>query len=564
MTSLPTPDRHGGRFTAALLALTCSLPTAAFELVLKTGDPAPQIGTAGYTVESFVEPPSIVGSEDGRSSYAVFHITIAGPGVTAANSRVIYRWSRSDGLVRVARGGDSIVFPDGTRVLTFLESPIASELGAVAYTAQMDDGRRGLVLWRPAAPPLGVARVGQSVVIACDALAGGPCGPVSGTLGTLPTFADRKGMVFIAQTSAGTRRHLLAFRGVVQNTGGFGTPDALWYREVVDDGLAGTLVNLSNSLRKANGLGAGNIYFDDFTDLAFCDADTLLGLATVSQGAPFVVYRFAANGNHVPLGRDYAPDMVPRRDLHCLGSSGAYAGGLSSASFDGVVANKGVWLVDTVAGTQSQVYSNTVTPAPEPVGATLGIPLGQAQTIVFTADLFELGSVFAARMIGTAANGRAGIYVGLPGGPLEPLVYETQVLPGGPEVVDRIWSIAVDFYGDVLAHLRLADQRQAIRLFAQGLGASLPVLTAGESIEIAPGDLRTLVSFWQLGGTFGADPVVTGVGLDGLQGAFSYNGDAVLLAYYAASASAPAGSAIVAAYLEQPLFADGFENPPPP
>jgi len=552
------PDRIR-RFPIVLLALVACGSASAFEVIIRIGDPAPQIGTSGYTIESFVEPPSIISGSGPDSGYSVFHVTIAGPGVDANNSHVIYRWSRGVGLVRVARGGDSIVFPDGTRILTILESPLASVYGAVAYTSQLDDGRRGLVLWRPGVPSLGIARVGQSVVIPCDALAGGPCGPVAGTLGNLPTFADRKGMAFVSEFDLlGILRHQFAFRGVVQDTGGFGTPDALWYRELRENDIAGTLLNLSNSLRKAEGLGANNIYFDDFTDLSFCTASYLLGLATVSRDAPFVVYRFRETGVHTPLGRDYAPDMVPRRDLHCVGATGSYLGGLSNAPFDGVVANKGAWLVDTATAVQSQVYSNTVTPAPAPAGATLGVPLGQAPDI-----LRGGGSVFAARLIGSAANGRIGIYRGAPGSTLVPLIHETESLPGQSQVVDRIWSVAVDVFGLALVHLRLVDQRQAIRLVGTLPGDSRAVLASGDSITVAPGDVRTLTSFWLLGGTFGTDPVVTGYGGDGLQGAFARNGDAVLVAYYAASSGAPAGAAMVAAQLSVPLFADGFEDPPP-
>jgi hypothetical protein len=559
MTVRTPPPVRACRIPILLWILAACPSATALDVILRIGDPAPQIGTGGYTIESFVEPPSIVSDFTRDSGYAVFHVTIAGSGVVANNSHVIYRWSRGSGLQRVARGGDSIVFPDGTRVLTILESPMAARYGAVAYTSQMDDGRRGLVLWRPGVPPLGIARVGQGVVIPCDALAGGPCGPVAGTLGSLPTFADRKGLVFVSESDLlGIRRHHLAFRGVVQNTGGFGTPDALWYRELSEGNNAGTLLNLSNSLRKAEGLGATNVYFDDFTDLSFCSASFLLGLATVSRDAPFVVYRFRETGMHTPLGRDYAPDMVPRRDLHCGDQTGSYLGGLSGAPFDGVVASKGVWWIDTATAVQSQVYSNTVTPAPAPVGATLGAPLGQAPT-----SMLGDGSVFAARMIGSSANGRAGIYIGAPGFALMPLIYETQVLPDASQVVDRIWSVAVDFYGLALAHLRFADQRQAVRLLSTELSEARTLLTTGDAIMVAPGDVRNLTSFWLLGGTFGNDPVVTGSGKDGLQGAFALNGDAVFVAYYGPSASAPAGAAMVATQISFPLFADGFEDPPP-
>lgn len=541
------------------VGLVASATAAPPEIVLRIGDPAPAIGTAGYTIESLVEPPSIVAASGGDDSYAVFHVTIAGPNVTANNSHVIYRWSRLGGIDRVARGGDTIVFADGTRVLTILESPIASPYGSVAFTAQMNDGQRGLVLWRPSAPPLGVARVGQSVVVTCDALNGGPCGPVAGTLGTLPTFADRKGMVFTATSSAGSVHHTLAFRGVIQNTGGFGTPDALWYRDLVDDGIGGTLDNLANSLQKANGLGFNNVYFDDFTDLAFCYGFGLLGLATVSRDAPYVVYEFSEPGAHVPLGRTYAPDLVPRRDLRCIGATAGYVGGLSNAPLDGVVANKGAWQVALFAATQSQVYSNTVTPAPAPAGATLGTPDGHALALA-PAEL-EIESYFAVNLVGSVANGRSGVYRGRPGGPIFPVIYETETLAGSNDVVDQIWSVAVSGFGYSIAHVRLADQRQLVRLVSPYYtDPDEDVLATGDPITVAPGDVRAVTSFWVLGGSFGANPVLTGDSIDGLQSAFDEDFNAVFIVHYGAAGSAPAGAAIVAVPIEPTLFADGFEG----
>lgn len=541
------------------LGMVATATAAAPEIILRIGDPAPAIGTAGYTIESFVEPPSIVGAAGTDYSFVVFHVTIAGPNVTPNNSHVIYHWWRLGGITRVARGGDTIVFADGTRMLTILESPIASPYGSVAFTAQMSDGQRGLVLWRPSAPPLGVARVGQSVVVTCDALNGGPCGPVAGILGTLPTFADRKGMVFTSDSSAGSIHHTFAFRGVIQNTGGFGTPDALWHRDLVDDGISGTLDNLANSLQKANGLGFNNVYFDDFTDLAFCFGGSLVGLATVSRDAPYVVYEFTQPRNHIPLGRTYAPDLVPRRDLRCIGATAGYAGGLSSAPLDGVVANKGAWQVNTFTATQSQVYSNTVTPAPAPAGAILGTPDGHALALAPEGDL-AVESHFAVNLLGSPANGRSGVYRGKPGGPVFPVIYETETLTGGTDVVDQIWSVAVSAFGYSIAHVRLADQRQLIRLVSPGYGDSEDVLATGDPITVAPGDVRAVTSFWMLGGTFGANPVLTGDSIDGIQSAFDENFNAVLVVYYGASGSAPAGAAIVSVPIEPTLFADGFED----
>ena len=61
------PDRIR-RFPIVLLALVACGSASAFEVIIRIGDPAPQIGTSGYTIESFVEPPSIISGSGPDSS----------------------------------------------------------------------------------------------------------------------------------------------------------------------------------------------------------------------------------------------------------------------------------------------------------------------------------------------------------------------------------------------------------------------------------------------------------------------------------------------------------------
>jgi hypothetical protein len=560
----------GRRFAPGLAVLLLPIlagiarPAGANDLILKIGDPAPHIGTAGYTIDSFVEAPSINGPINGTSAWVVFHVTIAGPNVIAANSHVIYRWSRSTGIEKVARGGEVIVFEDTSqRTLTFLETPMVDEFGWVAFTSQLDDGRRGLVVWSSPTTLRGVAHTGQEVVITCESISGAPCGPAVGTMTTMATFGDRRGAVFAGSTDPffGGTNHRVLFRGAVQATG-FGTPDALWLRDYSEGFPPSPLRNVANSLQKADGTGSNNTYFDDFTDVALCSGFYATGLATVSRDAPFAVYEYDEfDGDHTLITRSHAPDMVPRRDYHCLGSRAAYAGGVSPDPFDGDVTNKGVWLIE--GGGQAPIYLNTIAPAPDISGAVLGIPLGQALASHFG----EAQSVFATRIVGGfATNGRAGIWRSPFGGPIKPVGYESQEV-GIFSFIDRIYTASVSRYGDVVLHLTigsLGPSYEAIRIVS-AYGTASTVLTVGDSIDAGSSGQLVIDGFLTLGAIIGGDtPVVTGGADDGLPSAMSPSGELALVVYTrppaAALAGGPRGAAIMSMLVQPTLFADGFED----
>lgn len=535
--------------TAGLLLWTCStvvlgLPT--INLVLRTGDPAPDI--AGATIASFVEPPSIVESITPGEAYMALHVTIAGPGVTPETSHVIYRWSSETDQVRlIARGGDVVVFQIAGGVvgwnLTFLESPIASATGKVAFTAQTNAPGRGIVMGDPTNID-GLALVGQSVTLSCDSVSGVPCGPVAGTLSTMATFGDRKGAAFATyyEPELDLAEDTVVFRDAVQ-TSAFGVPDALWERSQVLGQLQ-PLNNLSNSLLKADGIDQSMVatYFDDFTDVAITDRE-IYGLATVSRAPGFAIYRYYAAVDHQLLARYHAPDMVPRRDLHVGAGQMSYAGGVTDMPFDGDTSTRGVWMLGTNGSPQQQLYQANVTPAPQFTALdTIGPPIGQA--------LVANGrSVFAANLTGGLYAGTATVWRGSPGQLPELVAYEDQGTPFASPI-EALWTVNANRFGDVAFHVRLADQRQAIFVI-DSRGRFIPVVKSGD--QIVGG--RTIQSFWTLGGTFGADPVVTGAGNDGIQGAFTADGRVAALVTFTT-----AGGAVVVASVPLELFTDGFEG----
>ena len=130
--------------TALLVPLLGALagPAGAqFEVLLKVGDPAPGFG-AGYTVASFVEPPSMA---DLR---VLLLVGVDGPG--SDDPMAIYHWSRSGGLTRVAYTGQTVFFIGGlSRTLTFLESPITDGSTierSVAATTRPGSARRSATI----------------------------------------------------------------------------------------------------------------------------------------------------------------------------------------------------------------------------------------------------------------------------------------------------------------------------------------------------------------------------------------------------------------------------------
>lgn len=549
MKRLAEPITGPRALVAGLLLCASSTASQAIptiDLVLRTGDPAPDL--TGLTIASFVEPPSIVESITPGEAYMALHVTLAGPGITPATSHAIYRWSSETGQVRlIARGGDIVVFhlPGGPVAwdLTFLESPIASANGKVAFTAQTGAPGRGLVMGGPGNVD-GLALVGQAVTLTCESVSGVPCGPVAGTLSTMASFGDRKGAAFATyyEPELDLAEDTVVFRGAVQ-TSAFGVPDALWERSHVLGQLQ-PLNNLSNSLMKADGIDQSMVatYFDDFTDVAIADRE-IFGLATVSRAPGFAIYRYHAAIDHQLLARYHAPDMVPRRDLHVGAGLMSYAGGVTDMPFDGDTSTRGVWMLGTNGSPQQQLYQANVTPAPQfTVLETIGPPLGQA--------LVANGrSVFAANLTGGLYAGTATVWRGSPGQPPELVAYEDQSTPLASPIA-TLWTVNANRFGDVAFHARLADQRQAIFVI-DSRNRFIPVVESGD--QIVGG--RIIQSCWTLGGTFGADPVVTGAGNDGIQGAFTSDGRIAALVTFTT-----AGGAVVVASVPLDLFTDSFEG----
>ncbi len=565
-TARQPPARRGwaDRVAAAFLLLT-GTQVHAFDLVLRIGEPAPGLGQPVPLIENFVEPPSTNESAVDGKPFLVMHVTVAGSGVTAANSHVIYRWSQATGVMKVARGGDLVVFGGGNRALTLLESPIVDALGYVAFTSQLDDGTRGMVVWSPPSTLTAVAKVGEAVTITCQSVSGAPCGPVGGTLSTMATFDQRKAAAFTTfedPVVPGVFRHRVVYRGAVQTMGGFGVPDALWRREVLDGGSAGALVNVANSLQKAPGTTA-QTYFDDFTDVALC-GDSIFGLATVSRDAPFAIYEFDPFGVDHELGvRYHAPDMVPRGSFDCtLPGTVAYTGGVTDMPFDGDVTTKGVWIFDI--NVHVQAYRNTVTAPPDLPDAALGVPLGQA-SVIRGSVLAPVVTVFAARIVGTPLNGSAGIWYRNSLGFLEPVVREGQVVPNFDSVVD-LHAVAVNANTAAALHMQLLNHEV---IWLAGLfGGFTPAFKSGDTFPDGKGGSEIIDSFAILGSAPpGNNLGFTGTGTSGHQGALTSQEELALIVRTRAIAPGarqvkgqPTGAAIVNIAIPSILFADGFEG----
>jgi hypothetical protein len=516
---------------ALLAAVSMSTHVAAIDLILKIGDPAPALG-AGVTIASFLEPPSTSDSGD-----VVFHVTVTGTGVTTSNDEVIYRWYGSSGFDLVAREGDAVSFASGMRTLTFLETPIVDDGGHVAFTSQLDDLKRGMVVWGfPGLPTLKpVVKVGETVTIRCEKTDGSPCTTptASGALATMATFADRKGATF---RSIGPDEHEILFRGSV---GISGSPDSLWRWSGTDSGGVDTEVtSLAGGFEIADGTENGT-YYQGFTDVAACNQ--LVGLVAVSNGAPLANFVFDPDGPpHTLLDRYYTIDTVLRDDLHCYGNHYSYLGGHSDAASDHDQTKRGVFI-----GTD-QLYQATVTSSELP-NHTIGAPLGQT----LTRD-DPPRSVFAANMIGTTYNGKAGVWRKAVGAPTTLLLYELQPLSDPPADVATIWAVHAGGTGVVAFHVLMNDSKQALLGYKNG--SVFKIAAKGDTVPDGAGT-KTIDSFWTLGGAFGSDPVVTGTGADGLTSALNARGEFFFLAYFTS------GAGILKATIDLPdtIFLDGFE-----
>ena len=123
------PDRIR-RFPIVLLALVACGSASAFEVIIRIGDPAPQIGTSGYTIESFVEPPSIISGSGPDSGYSVFHVTIAGPGVVAVDTHALHNRAHALGPESATVGGIHQA-AGGVFLLTHSETVFSWQCGSI-------------------------------------------------------------------------------------------------------------------------------------------------------------------------------------------------------------------------------------------------------------------------------------------------------------------------------------------------------------------------------------------------------------------------------------------------
>ena len=520
-----------------LLGALAAPAGAQFEVILKVGDPAPGFG-AGYTVASFVEPPSM---SDLR---VLLHVAVDGPG--ADDPTAIYHWSRSGGVTRVAYTGQTVFFIGGlSRTLAFLESPI-SDGSTVAFTATLDVGR-GLVTWLPpdAGGPslLGVMKTGDEVVLDCDTVDGDPCPPVVGHVANVPAFTNRVAAAFDS--------FKVFFRATVTPNGG-GSVDSLWLWDV----LADQLRPIANSRQIGDGLPpAPPNFYQSFTNTAVCDSQ-LWGLVNVSQDAPKTVYRFQPGGSsHVLAERNWPPDALPRFDFDCAGGSWGYAGSASPTQGDTSPARRGVWQ-DGV-----QLYSNGVTPAPADLpGTLLGVPRGYSLQFGGATPF----STFAAKLVGGPASGRTGVFAKSGTAPLATVVRELQALPGGTKTIERIYTVHDAPFTDAM-HVQTrtvaGGQLGEAILKLTPSGGPQVVLATGDTIDL-DGQSVVVDAFRVLGRDF-VDTVVLGSGRGHLTAA-SIGRMALVLDYTPVNAagrpSGGPGSGVLQVDIDDLLFRDGFES----
>lgn len=519
---------------SGLVLSALGAPTLAQELALiaQVGDPAPGFAE-GTVITGFSSPPSI---SDG--GFAALHVVVTG-GVSA-----IYRWHRSQPLHLVARGTDSLAFATGMKTLGFLEAPIVGDTGWVAFTATLSDGGRGMVVWRPSGTLYPVAEIGQMVPVPCEDTDFTPCdAPLSGPIATMAAFAERQAAIFRRYPDGG-ERHEILFRGTVTATG---TPEAL-FRWAIDDDGGNEAFSTVVSNRVHNPGGSGTSYFQGFPNLAACGSSRY-ALVTISQLAPLAAIELDPFGAaHVELDRSYTIDGILRTNLHCASGEFGYSGARSTEPSDHTQTKRGVFI-----GAE-QVYFNTATSSGVS-GSTIGAPIGQA----LTHDDPPL-SIFAAGFSGDLA-GKAGVWRGGTSGAPKLMLYETQGFPLPSELVNTIWAVHAGANGGVAAHAQMSTGAQAILRSFSGARHAKRVLRTGATVSDGDGGTMTIDSFWTLGGGFGADPVVTGAGSDGLVSAMNDSGQFVLLINATSTGSLARGGSVARIFAaELGLFADDFES----
>jgi hypothetical protein len=530
--------RLGLRRSMILLALALPGPLAALDLdtVARVGDPAPGFA-GGTTITSFVEPPSI-----NDAGFVALHVT-----VSPSNTHAIYRWHRSQSLQLVARGTDQLAFATGTKTLTFLETPIVDDLGWVAFTATLDDGARGMVVWRPTGTLYPVAEVGQTVSIQCEKTDFTPCtvNPVLGPLQTMATFNDRKAAIFRRHFDV-EEMHELFFAGVVTTSG---SPQGLFRWAIEDDGGSESFASVASTFMHFPG-GSSTSYFNVFSNLAACGSFRY-ALVGVGSNPPLGVIDIDWTGGnaHIAQDRHYTVDLVQRTDLHCVPGDYSFAGARSDVPNDHTQSLRGVFV-----GTDQVYQYGQAAPVPDAL-STLAQPFGQAMTRDAPPR-----SVFATRISGGGYNGKDGVWLGTVAGAVFDLMVETHSLPAPAELVNQIWAVHVGGSGTVAYHLATSVSGQSIVRNSTRLGNPKRVLTAGDVIPDGAGGFATIDSFWTLGGGFG-DPVVTGTGADGLISALNDSGQFALVVFTTPAGSLQLGTATAGVYVaELGLFADDFES----
>jgi hypothetical protein len=412
MATRPLPRSSRRRTLALAVALALAAPLAAvdFEQIVVVGDPAPGF-PGGTVITSLVEPPSI-----NDAGFVVFHVTVTG-GVHA-----IYRWHSTPGLAQVASGSDSLLFATGLKTLSFLETPIVDDLGWVAFTATLDDGARGMVVWSPADALYAVAEVGQTVAIQCEKTDFTPCAvnPVQGPRATMATFNDRKAAIFRRHFDV-EEKHELFSAGTVTAAA---SPQGLFRWAIEDDGGNQSFASVASTMMHYPG-GSSTSYFNAFSNLA-ARGSFRYALVGVAANPPLGVIDIDWTGGnaHISQDRHYTVDTVQRFDLHCAPGDYSFAGARSNEPNDHTQSLRGVFI------NTDQVYAiGDSAQVPDKI-STLAQPFGQAMTRDDPPR-----SVFAARISGGGWGGSGGAYLGTTGGDVFDLLIEANPLTNPTELI---------------------------------------------------------------------------------------------------------------------------------
>lgn len=455
----------------ALAACVCAAPAVGTPLALTavatSGSPAP--GTApGVT---FLTPGLASIDAAGGTS---FRAGLAGVGVDASNDLGIWGPDGSGGLALVARRGDPAPgLPAGVDFGDFLDDPSAAA-GSVASTAQLSgasvsaaddqilwlrDGSGSLVL---------VAREGD------PAPGAGPGAVFAGGLGS-PAHDGAGGMAFVGYLDP-----------ILPGPAAQG----IWKADATG----------STSLLARDGDTAPGtaLPFDSFAEPTAAGGRVAFAAATSDfrQG----IWLSDAGGGLALVAREGAAapgvasadfDMLSPQPALAAGGSLAFESKLVGAGVTAGVDDAGLWRSDGSGGLELAVQRGD--PAPGAAGGSF---------LDFTAPTLN-GSrqlVFFATLSGTAASGDTGLWLADDDGSILLLAREGDGaldLPAGV-VFDNFVSPVINARGQVVfgAGLRGAgvDASNDYALFAvDAAGALHLVVRSGDSIEVGPGDSRTLM-----------------------------------------------------------------------